>query len=112
MCNRYISPTDYEIESFWHIGRHNNEKSWITSIFPRAPGPFIRRARDATGYERELVVGQWALIPWFAKTAKLTLQTARANDSASASTLQASNSSDCERNPSNACVSAASSTPG
>ena len=37
----------------------------------RSPGPFIRRAKDAVGYERELVAGQWALVPWFAETAKL-----------------------------------------
>jgi len=30
-------------------------------IFPRAPGPFIRQLGRAS--ERELVVGQWGLIP-------------------------------------------------
>ena len=35
-----------------------------------AARPFIRAARDSVEPERELVVGQWALIPWFAKAAK------------------------------------------
>ena len=36
-------------------------------------GPFIRRAGDPP--ERHLVVGQWSLIPWFAKTATLAYST-------------------------------------
>jgi putative SOS response-associated peptidase YedK len=44
-------------------------------VFPRAKGPFIRAARDSTEYERELVVGQWALVPWFAKSATLPYST-------------------------------------
>lgn len=76
MCNRYISPSDYEIESFWHIGREDGRPRWLSAgVYPRSPGPFIRRARNATDYERELVVGQWGLIPWFAKSAKLTFST-------------------------------------
>jgi len=76
MCNRYISPSDYEIESFWHIGREDGRPRWLSAgVYPRSPGPFIRRARNATDYERELVVGQWGLIPWFAKSAKLTYST-------------------------------------
>jgi putative SOS response-associated peptidase YedK len=45
----------------------------VREVFPRANGPFIRRAQDAA--ERELVVGQWGLVPWFAKTPKLTYST-------------------------------------
>ena len=30
-------------------------------------GPFIRQVSDDSGYSCELVVGQWGLIPWFAK---------------------------------------------
>ena len=41
-------------------------------MFPRAPGPFIRAGSAG---DRELVVGQWALIPWFAKAAKLAYST-------------------------------------
>lgn len=35
----------------------------------------MRRARAAAGYERELVVGQWGLIPWFAKAPRLRFPT-------------------------------------
>jgi len=72
MCNRYVSPDQAAIERFWHIGRHN-QPQWAREIFPRAPGPFVRLGASAP--ERELVVGQWGLIPWFAKTAKLTYST-------------------------------------
>ena len=58
-------------ERFWHIGPHN-QLPWPRQVFPRAPGPFIRLARDATGYERELVVGQWGLIPWLRQLMRLT----------------------------------------
>jgi len=72
MCNRYVSPEEAEIERFWHIGRHNQPR-WADEIFPRAPGPFVRLAANTP--ERQLVVGQWGLIPWFAKTPKLTYST-------------------------------------
>ncbi|MBI5791665.1 MAG: SOS response-associated peptidase family protein [Rhodocyclales bacterium] len=72
MCNRYVSPEAAEIERFWHIGRHNQPR-WAEEIFPRAPGPFVRLAGDRS--ERQLAVGQWGLIPWFAKTPKLTYST-------------------------------------
>ena len=40
------------------------------------PGPFIRAERDATAEAtRELVIGQWGLVPWFAKAAKLAYST-------------------------------------
>lgn len=72
MCNRYVSPEQAAIERFWHIGRQN-QPQWAKEIFPRAPGPFVRLGARAE--ERELAVGQWGLIPWFAKTAKLTYST-------------------------------------
>jgi putative SOS response-associated peptidase YedK len=70
MCNRYVAPGEGDIERFWEIGRQNPFR-WPGEIFPRASGPFIR----ANEGDRELVVGQWGLIPWFAKTAKLTYST-------------------------------------
>lgn len=48
---------------------------WPASVYPRSPGPFIRRAVDDPGYSRELVVGQWALIPPWAKEAHLKYST-------------------------------------
>lgn len=35
----------------------------------------MRSAREATEPERQIVVGQWGLIPWFAKTPKLSYST-------------------------------------
>lgn len=79
MCNRYVSPSSAEIERFWHIGR-NNQPQWAGGgVYPRAAGPFIRLAENK---EPELVIGQWALIPHFAKSAKLPYATnnARSED--------------------------------
>lgn len=75
MCNRYVSADAAAIEREWHIGRQNPNRWWEPTVFPRSQAPFIRRARDDSGYSRELVVGQWGLIPWFAKTAKLSYST-------------------------------------
>ena len=72
MCNRYVSPEEAEIERFWEVGRRSPLQWPQPTIFPRSPGPFIRAATDP---RRELVVGQWGLIPWFAKTPKLTYST-------------------------------------
>ncbi len=75
MCNRYVSPQEADIERMWHIGRHNNNPWRGGGVFPRGQGAFIRRARHDAVYSRELVVGQWGLIPWFAKTPKLPYST-------------------------------------
>lgn len=75
MCNRYVTPDEAAIERYWHIGRDNNPWRGQKEIFPRGLGPFIRPAPESGEHERELVVGQWGLIPWFAKTAKLTYST-------------------------------------
>ena len=78
MCNRYVSPEEAEVERYWGLSaRDQRPKLWqgLLTVFPRAPGPLIRRRGDAVGYERELVVGQWGLIPWFAKEPKLKFPT-------------------------------------
>lgn len=74
MCNRYVSPAAGDIERYWNVGART---PWQVAreVFPRAPGPFIRRARAESAPARELVVGQWGLVPWFAKTAKLPYST-------------------------------------
>lgn len=74
MCNRYETPDQLELEALWSIGARD-PLLWPKMVFPRAPGPFLRRSRQAAGYERELVVGQWGLIPWFAKEPKLAYST-------------------------------------
>lgn len=64
MCTRYVSPEDREMEAAWHIGARTPER-WVKHMRPLYKSPFMRRARDLADYERELVVGQWALIPAF-----------------------------------------------
>ena len=59
-------------------------------VFPRAQGPFVRAAREAPDASRELVVGQWGLVPWFATTPQLTCSTnhARAEELAAKATFK------------------------
>jgi putative SOS response-associated peptidase YedK len=76
MCNRYVSPAEGDIERHWHMSRGQPWKGG--EIYPRAPGAFIRagnRPMDSKQAAYELVVGQWGLIPWFAKTAVLKYST-------------------------------------
>lgn len=73
MCNRYVSPAEGDIERHWNL-RHG--QPWKGGeVYPRSPGAFIRAVADATKVARELVVGQWGLIPWFAKTPVLKYST-------------------------------------
>ncbi|MDE2083096.1 MAG: SOS response-associated peptidase family protein [Burkholderiales bacterium] len=76
MCTRYISPEAATMESHWHIGRHNPWRGG--EVFPNQPGPFIRAAREAAAPQPELVVGQWSLIPWFARERRLRFATSNA----------------------------------
>jgi len=71
MCNRYISPSQAEIERYWHIGRHNPTK-WHEVVAPRRYGPF---SRLGSAGDIELLSGQWGLIPNWSKTAKLQFST-------------------------------------
>jgi putative SOS response-associated peptidase YedK len=76
MCTRYISPEAGDIERHWQVGRRN---AWRGGeLYPRGVGPFIRAARDHVAPERELVLGQWSLIPWFAKQRRLAFPTCNA----------------------------------
>lgn len=59
----------------WRVGRQDPNRWWDAEVFPRGQGAFIRRSQDDTGYSRELVAGQWGLIPWFAKEPKLKYPT-------------------------------------
>lgn len=79
MCTRYITPDQAAIERHWHVGRSTPFKWPKTEVFPNRPGPFIRASTgDTTEAAHELVVGQWGLIPWFAKSPKLTYSTCNA----------------------------------
>ncbi|MBI4756810.1 MAG: SOS response-associated peptidase family protein [Betaproteobacteria bacterium] len=76
MCTRYVTPDQAAIERYWQIGRDDgNPWRGQREVFPNSLAPFIRGIRAADERRRELVVGQWGLIPWFAKAAKLTWST-------------------------------------
>lgn len=76
MCTRYISPEAGDMERHWHVGSRNPWRGG--EVFPNYQGPFIRAARESVVPERELVIGQWSLIPWFAKERKLKYPTSNA----------------------------------
>jgi len=70
VCNRYRPPNQGYIEETWRANLRNIfPKPWPPAVYPRSPGPFVRRAVDDPDYSRELVVGRWGLIPSFSKTA-------------------------------------------
>lgn len=72
MCNRYVSPQEAAMERYWSItGRTPGQ----VGAFPPLPGPVHPPRQDDPGYSRELIVGQWGLIPWFAKEPKLPYST-------------------------------------
>jgi putative SOS response-associated peptidase YedK len=76
MCTRCITPEQGDVERFWQItGR--NPMNWARDVYPGYQDPFNRAARDGSATP-ELVVGQWALIPWFAKERKLKYPTGNA----------------------------------
>jgi putative SOS response-associated peptidase YedK len=77
MCNRYVSPEQPRLSASGASRKAKAARPLLPpiNVFPRSQAPFIRRARHETGYERELVVGQWGLIPWFAKEPKLKFPT-------------------------------------
>jgi putative SOS response-associated peptidase YedK len=60
MCNRYSTPEIAEIEREWAISRQAPNRWWKPVIGPLQDGPFIRAHN---GTQRELVVGQWGMIP-------------------------------------------------
>ena len=73
MCTKYVSPDDAAIERYWEI---RPGQSWpACEMFPRAPGPFIRRIANVAEASRECLVGQWGLIPSFAKEARVSYST-------------------------------------
>lgn len=85
MCNRYVSPDEAEIERVWHVGSHDHWRGG--GVYPRKLGPFVRAGADGSPH---LVVGQWGLIPFFAKTPKLAYSTnnARSEELAAKATFR------------------------
>lgn len=77
MCTRYVSPDEAAIDRAWRIDRRTPWRG-KTEVYPGYQGPIVRVAKDATEPERELVVAQWNLIPWFAKEPKVSFATSNA----------------------------------
>jgi putative SOS response-associated peptidase YedK len=73
MCNRYQPPPVEDFVAEFRVQAPANYPAG--GVFPRGRGCFLRRAPDKTAFEREAAVGQWGLIPWFAKTATLPYST-------------------------------------
>lgn len=83
VCNRYAPPSSHALVAQWNARVSDRlDLSWPAVVFPRARGPFLRAG--AQPGNPELAVGQWGLIPHFAKSAKLPYQTnnARSEDMA------------------------------
>ena len=91
MCNRYAPPRPQDVAQRW-APRQTVVSFAPGPVFPRAPGPFVRALHRGTGTgtgtggagagagmagppELEVVVGQWGLVPWFAKSARLPYAT-------------------------------------
>lgn len=58
-------------------GRTGGRSGWAPG-YTGGAGPVHPPARNSTDYQRELVVGQWGVIPWFAKSPKLTFSATNA----------------------------------
>ena len=77
MCNRYEIPSRAQVQRCWGV-ENETPAPWPLQAFPRSQGPFMRRTSSkhpSCPKGRELVVGQWALIPWFAKAPHLPYPT-------------------------------------
>lgn len=77
MCNRYEIPSSTQMQRCWGV-ENDPLGPWPPQAFPRSQGPFIRRTSStapSASKGLELVVGQWALIPWFAKAPRLPYPT-------------------------------------
>jgi putative SOS response-associated peptidase YedK len=87
MCNRYHPARR---ESYWEEFRATPPENLpVGPIFPRKRGPFIRASAEG---KRQVIVGQWGLIPWFAKELPLKYSTnnARIETVATAATFKQS----------------------
>ncbi|MES2918628.1 MAG: SOS response-associated peptidase family protein [Pseudomonadota bacterium] len=73
MCNQYTPASATALARQFGVGLRPDYAQ--ADVFPRSRGWFIRRDPQASAYARELVPGQWGLIPWFAKTPRLSFAT-------------------------------------
>ena len=71
MCNRYFQPPRERINFFRILSVPDSYKGG--DVFPRGAGGFLRTSEN--GHDMELVMGQWALVPSFAKSKVLSYST-------------------------------------
>lgn len=83
MCNQYAAPTQRQLLSAkWRVQPPTGE--WPTDVFPGYLGPIIRRPREGELGEREAVLARFGLLPWFAKSEKLSFSTMNARSETAA----------------------------
>jgi putative SOS response-associated peptidase YedK len=63
MCGRFVSPEERTIESYWHLGRHNNHNPLGRrfNVCPTETIAFLRLPSNSG--EIELASGRWGLVP-------------------------------------------------
>jgi hypothetical protein len=71
MCTKYLSPDERALEHYFRVA---TPTGWSgASMYPRAPGVFLRPLRTTAGLE--CLIGRWGLIPSFAKDADVRFAT-------------------------------------
>lgn len=71
MCNRYFQPPRERINFFRILSVPDTYKGG--DVFPRGQGSFLRTSEN--GGDLELIIGQWGLVPHFAKSKALPYST-------------------------------------
>lgn len=71
VCNRYFQPPRERINFFRILEVPAGYRG--ADVYPRGSGSFLRKHPSGDGME--LVLGQWGLVPYFAKSKKLTYST-------------------------------------
>jgi putative SOS response-associated peptidase YedK len=90
MCNQYAAPTQRQLlAAKWRVTPPAGE--WPEDVFPGNVGPIIRRPRHGEDGERQAVLARFGLLPWFAKSEKLSFSTmnARSETAATAASYKA-----------------------
>lgn len=77
MCVNYV-PTTEEKRLRDGFGVKLPAHDWAREMWPRYVAPIIRRDREAVGLELEAIAATWGLLPWWAKSNKITWSTVNA----------------------------------
>jgi putative SOS response-associated peptidase YedK len=77
MCVNYV-PTTEAARLRDGFGVQLPAGDWAREMWPRYVAPIIRRRADAVGLDLEAVGATWGLLPWWAKSNKLSWSTVNA----------------------------------